>query len=110
MRPMNYLRYAAPFLVPLVLLAILVTGSGKLDSGSGQEAAVRLESSLRRAIAAEYAVTGSYPERLDRIVSDYGIQADPDRFMVVYTPVAENIPPDLTVLDLRVQIGGSADE
>lgn len=103
------IRYAIPVLIPAILLGILVLGSGRIDAGHDQEASARLEASLRRAIAAEYAVSGSYPEDLAGIMEHYGIQADPDRFMVVYTPVAENIPPDLTVLDLRIQTGGSAD-
>lgn len=91
--------------VPLFLLAVLYiahASAGMEASGDGK-GRDRLESSLRRAVAFEYAVTGAYPEDLESILEYHGIQIDRSRYAVYYTPVAENIPPELDVLDLEEQ-------
>lgn len=80
----------------------------KLEEGNSSESKDQLERTLRRAIAAEYAQSGAYPESLDAIVSKYGIQIDTDRFDVFYMPVAENLAPELDVIDNGdVREGGS---
>lgn len=100
---MKFPRYLAAMAIPAALAVLVAISVSNLDRGSSQEASMRLESALRRAIAAEYAVTGSYPESLDGILSTYGIAPDPERFKVFYVPVAENLPPDLTILDLEAE-------
>lgn len=94
-------RFILPFLIPVIAILIVLNGTDNLSAKQDSQAAARLESSLRQAIAAEYAVTGAYPESLDSITSVYGIKINTSQYAVFYTPVAENLPPDLTVLDLE---------
>lgn len=100
MKKLSWLPWLA---VPVLLFAIVLTASGNLGARTDADAAVRLETSLHRAIAVEYAVSGAYPESLAQITENYQIRYDAGRFAVYYVPVAENLPPDLTVLDLTEQ-------
>jgi len=100
---MKYLRYAGTAAIAVLLAAVVLTGTSNLDKGNAANASARLEAAIRNAIAAEYAVTGAYPESLDAILSTYGIKPDGKRFKIFYEPVAENLPPELTILDLEAE-------
>lgn len=70
-----------------------------LDSGRQQEEMQRLEESLRRACVACYAEQGVYPPDLDYLREHYGLQIDEERYTVRYDAFAENLMPDITVLE-----------
>lgn len=70
-----------------------------LDRGRQEEEIHRLEESLRRACVACYAEQGVYPPDLDYLKEHYGLQIDDERFTVRYDAFAENLMPDITVLE-----------
>lgn len=70
-----------------------------LDSGRQEEEIQRLEESLRRACVACYAEQGVYPPDLDYLTEHYGLQIDSERYTVRYEAFAENLMPDITVLE-----------
>ena len=45
-----------------------------------------------------YAVEGRYPESLDRLEREYGVQINHDRYIVTYDVFATNQLPDVQVL------------
>ena len=47
------------------------------------------------------ATTGHYPESLDSIRSDYGLIYNEDLFYVDYQVRAQNIIPDVTIIELH---------
>lgn len=77
----------------------------RLESGREDRSAEQLDRSLRRAIAACYASTGAYPASLDEITGTYGVQIDVDKYHVFYMPVAENLPPELDVVEPEAEDG-----
>lgn len=82
-------------------LAVLVCFSsalGGLDRGRDEEGQRQLEEALRRSCMACYAAEGAYPPNLDYLKEHYGVQVDGERYTVIYTAIAENLPPDITVL------------
>lgn len=66
------------------------------QSGEGLQ---QLETALRRAAVACYAAEGVYPPTLDYLTAHYGIQIDENRYQVFYEIFADNLMPDITVLE-----------
>ena len=46
-----------------------------------------------------YAAEGAYPTSLDYLKERYGVQIDEERYTVYYSAFAENLMPDITVLE-----------
>ena len=89
-----------PLLAAAILLCFLIA-LGNLGSGQRDEGKAQLEAALRRAAVACYAAEGIYPPSLDYMIEYYGIQIDHSRYTVVYDAFAENLMPDITVLEKR---------
>ena len=70
-----------------------------LDSGRSEKSLEQLEEALRRGCVACYAAEGAYPASLDDLKERYGIQIDEKRYTVHYTAFAENLMPDITVVE-----------
>lgn len=70
-----------------------------LDSGRGEEGRQQLETALRRAAVACYASQGVYPPDLDYLTEHYGIQIQEERYDVFYEIFADNLMPDITVVE-----------
>lgn len=87
-------------LLTALVLVWFFAALGNLAQGSGEEARLRLEDALRRAAVACYAAEGVYPPDLDYLTAHYGVQADESRFAVHYEIFADNLMPNITVLEL----------
>ena len=85
-------------IVVLILLCFL-GGISNLSQGRKTEDKQQLEDALRRAAVACYAVEGIYPPNVEYMVEHYGLQIDSRRYVVSYTSFAENLMPDITVLE-----------
>lgn len=88
--------------LPLAILCVLLFFTAALNNlsrGRSDESRRLLEDSLRRAATTCYAAEGCYPPTLEQLCQRCGIQIDQDRFAVFYDCFAENLMPDITVLD-----------
>lgn len=88
--------------MPLAVTALLLcflTGIANVTQGHAREDKRRLEEVLREAAVACYSVEGFYPPDLAYLENHYGIQIDRRHFVVRYTAIAENLMPDITVLE-----------
>lgn len=92
-------RFAAIICGVVAITAFFMVSVRRLDSGQDGKSREQLERALHRSIAVCYATYGAYPESLDEITEKYGVQIDEDRFNVFYSPVAENLPPELVITD-----------
>lgn len=70
-----------------------------LDAGRAEEDRQQLEETLRRGCVACYAAEGVYPPTLSYLEERYGVQIDEKRYTVRYSAFAENLMPDITVLE-----------
>ncbi len=89
-------------LLPVAVVAALLlfaTALNGLTSGRSAEDLRQLEETLRRSCVACYAAEGIYPPDLDYLREHYGLQVDETRYTVYYTAIAENLMPDITVLE-----------
>ena len=92
------LSILVPLLAVLILLCFL-TGLSNLSQGHTDEGLQQLEEAIHRAAVSCYAAEGFYPPNIEYLVDHYGIQIDHDRYVVNYTVFAENLMPDITVLE-----------
>ena len=86
-------------LLAAVILAFFLTALSNLEEGHSSQGKAQLEQAIRRAAVACYATEGIYPPSLDYMKEYYGIQVDEDRYAVIYDAFAENLMPDITVLE-----------
>lgn len=80
-------------------LWMLFSALTNLQTGRADEGRRQLEASLRRAAVTCYASEGVYPPTVGYLEEQYGIQIDTDRYTVSYQAFAENLMPDITVLE-----------
>ena len=96
-------RKAGVRLVGVLLVAAAVlwlfVAVGNLQRSRNQYEQAQLEEALRRAAVACYAAEGIYPPDLAYLVTHYGVQIDETRYLVVYDAFAQNLMPDITVLE-----------
>lgn len=89
-------------LLPVIAAGALVcfaAALNSLDSGRSREDLRQLEETLRRGCVACYAAEGAYPQDLEYLKTHYGVQIDEARYTVFYDVFAENLMPDITVLE-----------
>ena len=89
-------------LFPILVLGILLfffTALHNLKTGNGEEGKEQLEQALLRSVVACYAAEGIYPPNVEYIKEHYGIQIDEEKYLVQYDVFAENLMPDITVLE-----------
>lgn len=87
---------AAVFAIILVLW--FFTALGNLRTNSAEEGRKQLETAFRRAAVACYAAEGIYPPDIAYLTEHYGVQVDSRRYNVHYEVFAENLMPQITVL------------
>lgn len=89
------------WIVILVLGIVLVfrVATENLKKGSNVEEKKQLEEALRRAVVTCYATEGIYPPNLTYVKEHYGVQVNEERYLVVYEAFAENLMPEITVLE-----------
>ena len=88
--------------MPAAAVAVLVffaSALNSLDSGREAENLQQLEEALRRGCVACYASEGVYPPSLDYLEEHYGVQIDRGRYIVHYDIFAENLMPDIKVME-----------
>ena len=89
-------------LLPVIAAAALLmfaAALSSLDRGRAEEDMRQLEETLRRGCVACYAAEGAYPPDVDYLKEHYGLQIDERRYTVRYMAFAENLMPDITVLE-----------
>lgn len=92
----------AGVLFPACAVLVVVSFASALNNlnrGQAGEARRQLEEAVRRSCVACYAAEGRYPGSLSELEERYGLQIDRERFTVRYRGVAENLMPEITVLE-----------
>ena len=84
-----------------MVIILFVVGTGNLSKGSTKRQKESLSDALSRDIIYCYATTGHYPESLEAIRKDYGLYYNEELFYVDYQVRAQNIIPDVTIIELQ---------
>ena len=91
-------RWLAALLAALCLV-LFITSLASVDRQQGEEGRQQLETALRRAAVACYAAEGVYPPTVEYLQQHYGVQIEEERYIVFYEIFANNLMPDITVLE-----------
>ena len=89
-------------IMPALMLAavyILLVSAGNVNERQQAENLKQMEDSIHKAVLNCYAIEGSYPATLDYVEQYYSLQIDHDRYDVFYEVFAQNIMPEITVID-----------
>ncbi len=89
-------------IIPLLATAAvlcLATAVSNLKNGQDRQGRRQLEDTIRRAAVTCYATEGIYPPTLSYLEEHYGVQVDTRRYTVDYHVFAQNLVPDITVLE-----------
>ena len=97
MKNKRFTAYLAAVAV-VVLLVWFFSAVGSLRTNTAEEGRKQLETALRRAAVACYAAEGIYPPDIAYLEEHYGVQVDARRYIVHYEVFAENLMPQITVL------------
>ena len=91
-------QWLAALLAALCLI-FFVSSLASVDRQQGEEGRQQLETALRRAAVACYAAEGVYPPTVEYLQEHYGVQIEEERYIVFYEIFANNLMPDITVLE-----------
>lgn len=86
----------AVFLAVMIVFAVAL---GDLSQQTRQRQRLALETALNRSIVACYALEGRYPEDLEYLQEHYSFTYDSRRFFVDYQLLADNLMPEVTILE-----------
>ncbi len=90
----------------LGILLFFVTAVSGVKDGNVTEEKKQLEEAIRRSVVTCYAAEGVYPSDFAYVKEKYGIVVDESRYVVVYDVFAENLMPDITVLERDYEENG----
>ena len=92
-------------LVWALLAAALLIGV-PLSRGAAREGGDDSIQSIRETVMEQalqcYVIEGAYPQDLAYLEDNYGLTINKRDYLVMYTPFAENLPPEVKVIDRRV--------
>lgn len=83
----------------VVVMVVFFSSLHHLESGRSEAGQQQLEESLRQTSVACYAAEGRYPPDLAYMEEHYGLLIDRTRYDVFYDVFAENLMPDITVIE-----------
>ena len=79
---------------------LLLWGVSAVRRSSDNSQVDSLRQAILRSAVHCYAMKGRYPESLDYIKEHYGIDWDPDRYVIDYEIMGSNLMPDVTVFQI----------
>lgn len=101
MKKKRALSRVAAWAAGIAVLAMFLVGVSQLAAKQQDRGMDQLEKALRRAAVACYAVEGIYPPNVAYLQENYGIQIDESRYAVFYEVFAENVMPEITVVEIQ---------
>ena len=88
----------------IIILSVVLWGFSmiqQMNLSQKAEGAQILEQTIRRAALTCYANEGIYPPTLEYLVEHYGVQLQEERYQIFYEGFAENLMPEITVLEKK---------
>lgn len=80
-------------------IILFYKGIENLSDKTSKEQAKSMEKAIWHGITQCYAIEGRYPQSLEYLKKEYGVQYDSDKFFVDYQVQGENIVPDVTIIE-----------
>ncbi len=94
-----YRRILFTALTAAACIVLLILFSNRMSSSARAQQAEQIRQAVLRAAVNCYATEGFYPPDLQYIIDHYGILVDSGAFIVSYDAYADNLLPDIRVLE-----------
>ena len=91
---------AALFLTAVVILAaalFLPKGSERAGQQTREETIHAMKAAIMERALQCYVIEGAYPSELAYLEENYGLTVNRKDYLVMYTAVAENLPPQIVI-------------
>lgn len=82
-----------------VMVLLFCAGIDGASQKVKREQKTSLEDAVWRSITQYYAIEGKYPESLEDLKEEYGLQYDSEEFFIDYQVYGANLIPDVTILE-----------
>ena len=92
-------RYGLSIVLFLLTMGVVLGSMPSVLENTRMEKRNMAEETLRRAVVSCYALEGRYPPDIDYLRRHYGVQISETDYIVHYEIFAENIMPEITVLE-----------
>lgn len=102
------LRWIFPAVLLALLCCIFLAGINRTSGETRLKEQATLQQALEKGAVHTYALTGRYPESLSKLLEDYQITYDSEKFVVEYIPNGSNLFPMISVLPLSQGKGGGS--
>ncbi len=90
-----------PAILMALVFALFLWALAGLENGQAAEEKKQLERALRLGAVSCYATDGQYPATLESLEERCGIRIDRGRYAVFYEVFAENLMPEITVVEVQ---------
>ena len=87
-------------LIIFAILFIFFLGIDEISSGNIERQQASLQEAVDRDIVQCYSLEGIYPPSLEYMEEHYGLIYDKKLFFIDYRPVASNIYPEVTIIQI----------
>ncbi|MBR2672210.1 MAG: hypothetical protein IKE27_08415 [Oscillospiraceae bacterium] len=92
-----------PWFITLLVLLILVSSAfflfnRRASADEVEESITSIKDTILARALQCYVIEGAYPESLSYLEENYGLTINKDDYKVIYTPFAENMPPEVRVI------------
>lgn len=94
------LRWVLVLGIFLCAALFLTLGTGHMEETVQREQQELLQEAINQAVVNCYALEGRYPESMQYLIENYGIQVDFEKYVVSYEIFAENIRPQVRVIHI----------
>ena len=99
MKRRNVIRLVLPCVIAAaVITAFAVPAARSAAREEAGDSVQAITETVQKLALQCYVIEGAYPAGLDYLEENYGLTVNKEDFKVVYTPFAENLPPDVKVL------------
>ncbi|MDD7643222.1 MAG: hypothetical protein PUK75_12265 [bacterium] len=88
--------------MPVLMMAavfILLISAGNVNERQQAESLKQMEDTIHKAVLNCYAIEGCYPATIEYVEEYYGLQIDHEKYDVFYEVFAQNLMPEVTVLE-----------
>ncbi len=105
-RAARIVRVLLPAVLPILLCGIFLMAITRTSRDTIAKEQTTLTQALENGAVYTYSLTGSYPESLSKLLDEYHITYDKEKFIIEYVPNGSNLFPMISVLPRKSGKGG----
>lgn len=91
-------------LLSLVLIVLILGGINQAKVSIASNAKDRLYEAVKNTAIHAYSIEGQYPANIEQMKNNYGLRYDEKRFFIDYQMIANNIIPDIFIIDHEEEV------